>query len=59
MSADQLDGDRALDTFLSQLPKLSRPTGRWCLFAFKNSGIADFSLWLRNGNSRMNQATAV
>lgn len=42
-----------------QLPKLSQPTGRCCLFAFKNSEIVDFSLWFRNGNRRMKQATVV
>lgn len=42
-----------------QLPKLSQSTGRCCLFAFKNSEIVDFSLWFRNGNRRMKQATVV
>lgn len=42
-----------------QLPKLSQPMGRGALFVRKNSGIVDFSLWLRNDNRRMNQATGI
>lgn len=57
-SGDPLDGDRAAGTFLSPTAKTVTANGQ-VLLAFKNSEIVDFSLWFRNGNRRMKQATVV
>lgn len=58
-SGDQLEGNRVFGAFLSPTATTVTANGGYCLFAFENSGIVDFSLWLQKGNRRVNQATAV